>query len=100
MITRGFNGVEYWASDHGVTLIGKGASLLKDEVLGKLLAKVLALYPTIEVAEVDASSHGDGGLKITFTTYITADELNTLPSVYDEPAPTPKKRKRAKRGKK
>lgn len=87
------DGIEYWVNDRGVILISKNASLLKDEVLGKLLKTAFDLYPTIDVAEVDATTLGTrGGLKVTFSVYLDTGAIAALPSIYDE--------KPTKRGKK
>ena len=86
------DGIEYWVNDRGVILISKNAALLKDEVLGKLLKTAYDIYPVADVADVDATSLGDGGLKVTFSVYLNADEIAALPSIYDE--------KPTKRGKK
>ena len=93
MSIKEYDGMTYWVNDRGVVLIGKGADLLKDEVLGKLLKVAFDLYPTIDVATVDAETNGNaGGIKATFSVFLSADEIAALPSIYDE--------KPTKRGKK
>jgi hypothetical protein len=101
MTSKTSTGLEFYDSPIGVMLVDKGAGLLKDEVLGKLLHdNILVSMDAVGFSptEVNASMRGGGDLAVTYTVHLTRDQVAALPSIYDKPEPKP--RKKAKRGKK
>lgn len=96
------SGLEFYDCDQGPILIGKSAGLLRDEVLGKLLhGNILVSMDSVgfSPAEVEAVTREGGGLKVTYSVFLTRDELAALPSIHDE-LPAPVKKARKKKGKK